>query len=249
MIRTFFVGLFFGLAIILVLPCLMLWTIVSGNPDLMYGAAMKAVRFAAWIVDIRVRIEGLENIPPQTCIFVANHVSNIDPLAFIPRIPRRVGVLIKHEIFRSPILAAGMRRAKFVPVNRGDKESSGATIPLVTRNLKEGLSYAIFAEGTRSPDGRLRPFRKGSFTMAIDAGVFIVPVSIAGTLNLMKRGDWAIRPGEVVVRFGPAVDASQYTTERRAELIALVESLVAAGLPPEQQPLSSRLSTVSPPSE
>jgi 1-acyl-sn-glycerol-3-phosphate acyltransferase len=207
---------------------------------------MKAVRFAAWVVGIRVRIEGAENIPSQTCVFVANHVSNVDPLALIPRIPRRVGVLIKHEVFRIPILGAGMRRAQFIPVDRGDRESAGAAVSVVTQNLKEGLSYAVFAEGTRSPDGRLRPFRKGAFSMAIDAGVFIVPVSIAGTLNLMKKGNWGIRPGDVIVRFGPAVNAAQYPTDRRAELIARVESLVAAGLPLEQQPLLPRSRAVSP---
>lgn len=247
MIRTLFVGLFFGLAIILALPWLMLWTAIAGTPDLMYGAAMKAVRFAAWVAGIRVRIEGAENIPSQTCVFVANHASNIDPLALIPRIPRRVGVLIKQEVFRIPILGAGLRRAQFIPVDRGGRESAGATVSVVTQNLREGLSYAIFAEGTRSPDGRLRPFRKGAFTMAIDAGVFIVPVSIAGTHNLMKKGNWAIRPGDVTLRFGPAVNAAQYPTDRRAELIARVESLVASGLPPEQQPRLPSSRAVSPP--
>jgi 1-acyl-sn-glycerol-3-phosphate acyltransferase len=73
--------------------------------------------------------------------------------------------------------------------------------------------------------------------MAIEAGVSIVPVSIVGSQMIMKKGDWALHPGQVTIRFGPAVEASAYAAARRAELLARVESLVAAGLPPDQQPV------------
>ena len=102
---------------------------------------------------------------------------------------------------------------------------------------------AVYPEGTRSPDGRLRPFKKGAFVMAIQAGVPVVPVSIAGAQTLLRKGDWRLHPGEVTVRFGPAVDASNYAMERRSELLARVESLVAAGLPEDQQPLPSESSS------
>ena len=97
----------------------------------------------------------------------------------------------------------------------------------------------VFPEGSRSVDGRLRAFKKGSFVMAIEAGAAVVPVSIAGTQRTMKKGEHFIRPGEVVVRFGPAVDAAEYSMERRAELLARVRAEVAAGLPEEQRPLET----------
>ena len=237
MIRTLLLLLFFSLAIVLGLPWLVLWTILTGNPDFMYDIAMKAVRFGNRLVGIRVRTEGLENVPNPPCIFIANHVSNADPLAFIPAIPRRVGILVKRELFRIPMFSQAMMRAQFVPVDRGDRESSGKSVSAAAQKLKEGLSLAIFAEGTRSPDGRLRPFKKGGFLMAIEAGVPIVPVSIAGTQKIQPKGSWIIRPGEVAVSFGPTVDASEYTVERRSELIKRVESLVAAALPPDQRPV------------
>jgi 1-acyl-sn-glycerol-3-phosphate acyltransferase len=237
MIRTSLLALFDALAVILVLPCLMLWTIIRGNPDFMYATAMKAVRLGNRLVGIRVRVEGLENIPAQPCVFIANHASNMDPLAFIPAIPRRVGILVKRELFRIPIFSTAMIRAQFTPVDRGDRESSGKSISSAAQMLKDGLSYAIFAEGTRSPDGRLRAFKKGGFTMAIEAGAPIVPVSIAGTQRLLQKGSRIVRPGEATITFSRAVDSSEYTLERRGELIRRVESLVAAALPPEQRPL------------
>lgn len=102
MIRTCLLVIFFALAIIFGLPLLLLWTVLVGNPDFMYAIAMKAVRFGNWLVGVRVRTVGLENIPAQPCAFIANHASNMDPLVFIPAIPRRVGILVKRELFRIP---------------------------------------------------------------------------------------------------------------------------------------------------
>jgi len=238
MIRTIAVVLFLALALLLVMPLFILWTLLTGTADLMYEVAMKTVRASLRIAKIRVRVEGLENIPPSVCIFAANHISNVDPIAFVPAIPRRVSVLLKSELFRIPILSTAMRLAKFVPVDRADKEAAVASVDVALGVLKEGLSLAVYPEGTRSPDGRLKPFKKGTFALAIEAGVPIVPVSISGAQHLMRKGEWTMRPGETVVRFGPPVDASQYTMERRMELLARVEELVAAGLPEDQQPLS-----------
>ena len=239
MIRTIVVVLFLALADLLVMPFFILWTLLTGSADLMYEVAMKTVRASLRIAKIRVRVEGLENIPPGVCIFAANHISNVDPIAFVPAIPRRVSVLLKTELFRIPILSTAMRLAKFVPVDRADKEAAVASVNVALGVLKEGLSLAVYPEGTRSPDGRLKPFKKGTFALAIEAGVPIVPVSISGAQHLMRKGEWTMRPGEIVVRFGAPVDASQYTMERRMELLARVEELVAAGLPEDQQPLSA----------
>jgi 1-acyl-sn-glycerol-3-phosphate acyltransferase len=232
MIRTIAVVLFLAVALLLVMPFFILWTLLTGSADLMYEVAMKTVRASLRIAKIKVRVEGLENIPPGVCIFAANHISNVDPIAFVPAIPRRVSVLLKTELFRIPILSTAMRLAKFVPVDRADKEAAVASVNVALGVLKEGLSLAVY------PDGRLKPFKKGTFALAIEAGVPIVPVSISGAQHLMRKGEWTMRPGETVVRFGPSVDASQYPMERRMELLARVEELVAAGLPEDQQPLS-----------
>lgn len=234
--RTILVVVYFVLALVFVLPWFILWTLLTGNPDVMWNVAMSAVRFGMRIVGVRVRVEGIENIPPGVCVFVANHISNIDPTAFVPAIPRRVSLLVKRELFRIPILATAMRLAEFIAVDREDKEAAALSVDLAVERLKAGTSFAVYPEGTRSPDGRLRPFKKGAFVMAIEAGVPIVPVSIAGAQTLLRKGDWRLHPGEVSIRFGPPVDTSAYAMDRRGELLARVEALVAAGLPADQQP-------------
>lgn len=239
MIRTIFVVLYLAFGLLLVMPWLILWSLLAGSPDFMYHMAMKAVRTGLRIGGVRVCVEGLENIPPGVCVFAANHVSNADPLAFVPAIPRRVSLLAKKQVFRIPILSKAMRLAKLIPVDREDREAAASSVDIAVQYLKEGLSFAVYPEGTRSRDGRLLPFKKGTFVMAIEAGVPVVPVSIVGAHTLMRKGEWTLRPGEVIIRFGPAVDASKYTMDQRTELLARVEALVAAGLPEDQRPLPS----------
>lgn len=237
MIRTIAVVLFCGLSILLLLPWLILWSYLTGNAELLYATAMKFVRIGVRGAGIRFHAEGAENIPARACVFACNHASNADPPVLVLAIPRRLSILVKRELFRVPILAAGMRQAGFVKVDRGAKEGS-VNLDEVAKHLKSGLSFLVFAEGTRSPDGRLRPFKRGAALMAIHAGVPIVPVAIAGTPRIMPKGDWRVHPGEVTVRFCPAIDASEYTIESRGELIERVEKAVAAVLPPEQRPLA-----------
>jgi 1-acyl-sn-glycerol-3-phosphate acyltransferase len=236
MIRALLLFVYIGLALLLVLPWLILWSLLTGRPDAMYNFAMKAVRLAMRLVGIRVHVEGLENVPPVVCVFAANHISAIDPMAFIPAIPRRVAILVKKELFRVPFLGTAMRLANFVAVDRSDREAAAGSVDLAIGRLKQGQSFAVYPEGTRSPDGRLRPFKKGTFLMAIQAGVPVVPVSIVGAQKLMQKGARAIRSGDVTVRFGPPVNAAEYTLDRRGDLLARVQDAVAAGLPADQQP-------------
>lgn len=236
MIRSTILFAFLGFAIVFLLPWLILWTLIAKTPDVMYRTAMKAIRMVLRLISVRVHVEGLENIPPGVCIFAANHISTIDPMAFIPAIPRRVAILVKQELFRIPLFGAAMKAAQFVPVDRSDRDAAAASLDLSIQRLKQGTSFAIYPEGTRSPDGRLRPLKKGAFIMAVGAGVPIVPVSIVGAQKIMQKGNLKVSAGDIIVRFGPPVDGAAYTDETRDALRQRIEALIAAGLPEEQQP-------------
>ncbi|HEY4951265.1 MAG TPA: lysophospholipid acyltransferase family protein [Candidatus Acidoferrales bacterium] len=236
MIRTVMVLTFVALALIFVQPLLILWTLLTGDPNFMYRTFMRALRVVLRLAGIHVRVEGLQNIPSGVCVFASNHASNLDPVALVPNIPRRVALLAKKEVFRIPILSKAITLAKLIPVDRADKEAAAESVDIAVEYLKEGLSFCVFPEGTRSRDGRLLPFKKGTFLMAIRAAAWVVPVSLAGTQRLMRKGDWTIHPGEVVVRYGPAVNATEYAEDQRDELRQRVQKLVAAGLPENQKP-------------
>jgi 1-acyl-sn-glycerol-3-phosphate acyltransferase len=89
MIRTLFTFVFAAVGVVIIMPPLMVWTMISGDVQLMYDVFISAVRVALRIAGIRVRAEGVENIPAGTCVFASNHCSNLDPLAMVPKIPRK----------------------------------------------------------------------------------------------------------------------------------------------------------------
>lgn len=237
MIRTAATLFFIVLGLLFLMPPLIVWTLLVRDADLMYATAMRYLRFLNRVAGIRIRIEGLDNIPAGVCIFASNHVSTVDPPAQFPSIPRRVSILAKKQVFRIPVLNKAMRLAKFVPVDREDREAAAGSVDLAVKYLKEGLSFFVYPEGTRSRDGRLKPFKKGTFVMAIQAGVPIVPVALIGTQHLMRKGEWMIRPGEITIRYCRAIDAAGYTFEQRGELLEAVHASVAAALPRDQQPV------------
>src|ERR1700684_4085734 len=92
MIRTIMVLTFVALALIFVQPLLILWTLLTGDANFMYGTFIGALRIVLRLAGIRVRVEGLENIPSGVCVFTSNHASNLDPVALVPNIPRRVAL-------------------------------------------------------------------------------------------------------------------------------------------------------------
>lgn len=239
-IRTVIVGVVLALHTLVLGPVLILHALLTGSVDLLYRVGLAGVLFAMRAAGVRVRVEGLENIPPGVCVFVANHTSNADPPAVVGAIPRRVALLAKREIFRVPIVASALRLASFVPVDRANREAALASVEKTIEHLRKGVSFLIYPEGTRSPDGRLRPFKKGSFVMTIRAGVPLVPVAVIGAHRVQRKGELAIHPGEILVKFLPAVETSSYTAEQRDALIARVHAAIAGALPSDQQPLRGR---------
>jgi 1-acyl-sn-glycerol-3-phosphate acyltransferase len=146
-------------------------------------------------------------------------------------------VLLKESLFKWPIVGQAFTLARFIPVNRSDRESAIASVEKAAEAMREGQSFLIYPEGTRSPDGRLQEFKKGAVALAIRAGVSIVPVLCSGAQRVMAKRSLVIHPGEILVKFLDPIDASKYTWEERDVLRKQVHDVMAAGLPPDQRPL------------
>ena len=236
MIRTAFVAVAMGLVTLLLGPPLILLTLVTKSATLMYWTGVKALVFITRIAGEKVTVEGRENIPPGVCLFAANHTSNADAPAIVGAIPRRIAIFGRKSLFDIPIVGTAFRLAKFVPVDRENRDAALASVQEAVRYIREGYSFLVYPEGTRSADGRLRRFKKGSFVIAIEAGIPVVPVSCAGAHRVMKKNSLIIHSGKVAVRFGNPIDAAAYTVDQRDELAQRVHDAVAALLPPDQQP-------------
>ncbi|HET9400839.1 MAG TPA: lysophospholipid acyltransferase family protein [Candidatus Acidoferrales bacterium] len=244
MIRTIFVAVSLPLFILLVGPPLLLYTWISNDPEAIYRIGLGGCYWVSRAVGMRQRVEGAEKIPPRTVFFMANHSSFVDAVPVVHAIPRRVAILAKKSLFELPIVGWAFKMAGFVPVDRSNRESAIASVEFAAARLKSGVSFLAYPEGTRSYDGRLLAFKKGIFVMAIAAGATIVPMVAIGVHRIMPKKSLTIRPGEVVVRFGEPIESSGYTVDDREALAARVRAAMIALLPPDQQPLDSRVSDV-----
>jgi len=183
------------------------------------------------VAGIKIHVDGREQVPAgRACIFMANHVSNLDPPALISRIPGRTSAFSKRSVFKIPIFGFALRLGEFIPVDRtGSVASARESVAAAARQLAKGLHITTFVEGTRSRDGRLQPFKKGPFYLAMQSGAPCIPVSIYGTETMMAKGSFAIKPGTAHIIFHAPLYPSDYAS--REELSKAVRSAIASGLP------------------
>ena len=207
------------------------WALITGSATPLYKASLKIVGLALRLAGIRVETTGLERVPrDRACIFMSNHVSNLDPPALLPRIPGRTSAFIKRSLMKIPVLGYGMKLGDFVPVDRdGRVESAIESVGVARRVLEKGFHITTFVEGTRSRDGRMLPFKKGPFYLAMEAGAPVVPVSIHGTESMMAKGSPRVRPGTAHITFHEPLDPARFGT--REELMEAVREEIASGLP------------------
>lgn len=226
--------LLFATFVILAIPTAIIfipWSILTGDVLPLYNATQMIVRTGYFLARIRVEVKGRELLPKNTaCIFMANHVSNLDPPALIPNIPGRTSAFLKRSLMHIPVLGWGFKQGEFIPVDRsGDKESAQESVAEARRVLAKGVHITVFVEGTRSRDGRMLPFKKGPFYLAEETGAPCVPVSIWGTEKMMSKGSMRIHPGTAHVTFHPPLNPTDFET--REELMAAVRVAIASGLP------------------
>ena len=234
MIRTIVLLAFWGVSIFIAGPVLLLYALISGDINPLYNISAGLAIFGVRLAGVKIEVRGMERLEAgRNYIFMANHSSNLDPPVLLPTIPGRCSVLVKKEVFRVPILGTGMKMTSLVPVDRSDRESAIESVNAAIAVLRQGLHMLIFPEGTRSSDGRLLPFKKGPFHLAIDSGVFVVPVTILGTFELWPKTRFALRPGTATVVFHMPIDPRSYPD--RDSLMKAVAETIASALPPERR--------------
>ncbi|MDQ2835480.1 MAG: 1-acyl-sn-glycerol-3-phosphate acyltransferase [Acidobacteriota bacterium] len=212
------------------------YSLLIGDIGPLYRLAMRIMRIGVRAAGIKVEITGLENVPPgRSCIFMSNHVSNLDPPVLLPLLPGRSSVLLKKELMNIPVLGTAMRLAKFVPVERGSRrDAAKASVEAAAAALRSGLHILVYPEGTRSPDGHLAAFKKGPFFLAQQTGAPIIPIALSGTQHMMRKGTNAITPGLAHIHLLPAIESSAYPS--REDLMRAVRTAIAHALPEEMKP-------------
>ena len=224
--------------------CVLCWVVLSvpaalfgfpalyftGRVDLLWKLSVWAATTGRKLAGIRVEAVDAQRIQPgQAYLFMANHVSNLDPPIITPLLGQRISIIAKRELFRIPLFGRAMRAANFVCVNRSDRKGAVESVRDAVNVLRSGLGMMVFPEGTRSPNGRLLPFKKGPFHLAMEAGVPVLPITIVGSYEAWPKGRFSMRPGVVRVYFHEPIEPAAF--QSREELMAAVRTVIESALP------------------
>ena len=229
--RTIVLLIIFTILTILLIPVLLFcYPLKLAQPIILMSKS--ALWAGQKILGIRLDASGIERIDKkESYVFMANHLSLIDgPLLFM-LIPQFVRVLLKKEAFRIPVIGQAMKQVDFVSVDRKGLKGGKKSIDQATRMIKEkGFSFLIFPEGTRSRDGKLQPFKRGGFFLAINSQIPIFPVSIRGSYERLPKGSFFAKKGKVGVMFHPPVSVQGFDRNNLSQLMGEVRSVIQSGL-------------------
>jgi 1-acyl-sn-glycerol-3-phosphate acyltransferase len=196
-------------------------------------------RIWSWLIlktsRVRVTVEGLANVPHETAIYCANHQSAMDiPILFV-HLPVQFRFLAKRPLFNLPFLGWHLYRSGHIPVDRGQPRKAFRSFDQAAERIRSGVSVVLFPEGTRSRDGTLKPFKGGSFYLAIQASVPVVPITLNGTRHVHEPDTLHVRSGRTEMIIHPPISTAELNSQDVDALSAQVHSCIASRfVPPEE---------------
>jgi 1-acyl-sn-glycerol-3-phosphate acyltransferase len=226
-------SLFVAALLLLILgPPTILVSRLAGHKEWLYPWALWGGRQWLRLSGAKVLVRGREHLDPkQSYVFVLNHRSYLDTATAFCYLGRRIGILAKKELLKVPIMGYGMGYVNIMAIDRSNRQRAIETVQAATARLRSGVSFAVFAEGTRARPGKFLPFKKGAFYMAKDAGVPVVPVAMKNTDVLMGKGTGVARPGTIeMVILEPIPTVGLSTDEDVEQLIRKAHERIAEEL-------------------
>ncbi len=204
-------------------------TLAAISPRVGFHAGTAWAWCLCWASFVRVRVDGREHAPRgRSNVFLVNHQGDFDILALYGFLGRQFRWVIKQELRRVPFLGWGCAAIGHIFVDRSNPRAAIASLEAAKPQLAGGVSVLFFPEGTRSPDGRLLPFKKGGFQMARQLELPIVPVSISGSARILPKGCIFPRPGTIRIRLHAPIPASD--TQNIERTMALTRERILSGL-------------------
>ena len=193
-------------------------------------------RFWSWMIlamiGVTIKVRGLSRLDGrQQYLFLVNHQSNIDIPVLVQSLANfQLRWIAKKELLWLPFFGWAMWAGKHIIVDRADSTGALGSLKKAAARMASGISVVVFPEGTRSPDGRLLPFKRGGFLLAAQTGAPIVPVTISGSYKIMPKGDWRLRPGIVEVHVGEPIPMANLRQGSLRALATEVQRIVEKNL-------------------
>jgi len=234
--RMFAICLFMAAYLVIVgIPVLTYCRLIS-NPKLALRLTRLLDRIILFLAGISVEIEGLEKIPKSGCVLVGNHRSIVDVTAVFLDLPVDIRFLGKKELFHIPLVSYALSTMGMIPVDRSNPEAAAKSIDLAVSVLKDGKSFVLFPEGTRSRSGELLPFKKGAFVLAIKAQVPVVPFTMFGAAEALRPDTPFLYPGKVRIVIHDPISTQGMDLEQRNLLLQKARGMIEQSLRDRAQP-------------
>jgi 1-acyl-sn-glycerol-3-phosphate acyltransferase len=225
MLRTITIYVVTIVSTVILAAITLIVTLFSRTGNIQHRIARFWARLILFVSGIGVTVSGTENIAPgRSVIYMANHQSNFDIPVLLAKLPVQFRWVAKAELFKIPLFGWAMRGCGYISIDRADRQSAFQSLAEAAETIRKGTAVMVFPEGTRSPDGRIKPFKKGPFVLAVDAGVPVVPIVIHGTWFIMPRDRHRIRPCRVTLHVLPAVETVGYSRDTKADLMQTIGS-------------------------
>lgn len=176
--------------------------------------------------------EGLER--ERTVVYVSNHASAFDIPAVLAGCPGNVRIVYKKELEKIPIFGWCLKWGAYIAIDRSNRTDAMRSVEDAAQKIRDGDSVLLFAEGTRTADGNLQPFKRGAFNLAVRAGVPVVPLTINGTFAILRKGSFAITPGPVELVLGTPITVNREGgREEELRVMDAVHAALAAHYRPQ----------------
>jgi len=178
---------------------------------------------------VKVKVEGLENIKGKgPFIFMSNHQGSYDIFVLLGHLPFQFKWLVKKELFSIPFFGWAMSAAGYISIDRqGTREATVESMNKAAQKIREGMSVVIFPEGSRSPDGSIQLFKKGGFILAMKSKVPIIPISLAGSREIMSKDRLTASSGEIRIKIGDPIETEPYSVKDRPVLMEKVSETIS----------------------
>lgn len=204
-----------------------IFSYLSPNENQSHRVARLWAKILLIMTSVRVQVTGRENLKDgQSHVFMVNHQSVFDIFVLLAHIPVQFRWIVKKELFKVPVFGQAMRKAGYIEIDRQNHEKALQSLDIAAQKIREGKSVMTFPEGTRSKDGKIKPFKQGMFYLAVQSGVPIIPVTLIGTAEIMTKHSLKIFPKKVTMVIGKPIDVTNYSIENRSELITLVQNII-----------------------
>jgi len=188
-------------------------------------------RINLFFVGAKINITGIEHIRKgSSYIIMSNHQSQFDVWSLIGYLPLQLRWVMKKELRKVPIFGLGCERMGHIFIDRHNPDKSHEELQVLKDKFSTGASVVFFPEGTRSPDGKLLPFKKGGFVMSLQTGIPVLPITINGSRLLLPKDSTKFTPGTIHIIIHEPVPIDGYTYENKELLMVKVRQVIESGL-------------------